>query len=288
MVIRNKNGKYNLIAKSIKFDKKHARINIKRSKRGFIMYFAVYKKKRLLLILAIVLSAVLVLGVSGATITTFSASKRELPIYSVRTEEKKIAISFDCAWGVDYTDTLLSIMQEYKVKCTFFMVEFWVKKHPDYVKKISDLGHEIGTHSSTHPYMSKLSKDKIVFELGQSVKAIEDITGKKVSVFRPPYGDYNDLLIKTARELGLYTIQWSIDSLDWKDLSAYQIKTRVVERLKNGAIVLFHNQGLHTAKALPEIIKEAYKQGYSFVPIGELIYKDNFRIESDGTQVINS
>jgi len=252
------------------------------------MYCAIYKRKKLIAIAFIIFSAIILLGTGGAVLTTFSAQKKELPIYSVKTEEKKIAISFDCAWGIDYTDKLLSVMSEYNVKCTFFMVKFWADKHPDYVKKISDAGHEIGTHSSTHPYMSKLNKERIVFELEQSIKSIEDTTGKKVTLFRPPYGDYNDTLIQTAKELGLYTIQWSVDSLDWKDLSAYQIKTRVLERLKNGAIVLFHNQGLHTAEALPEIIKQALGQGYTFVPIGELIYKDNYHIERDGTQVINS
>jgi peptidoglycan/xylan/chitin deacetylase (PgdA/CDA1 family) len=95
-------------------------------------------------------------------------------------------------------------------------------------------------------------------------------------------------LIITAKELSLYTIQWSIDSLDWKDLSAYQIEKRVIDKLKNGAIVLFHNQGLHTAEALPEIIRQVKEKGYEFVPIGELIYKDGYSILRDGTQVKNS
>lgn len=252
------------------------------------MYFAVYKRKRLIAVLVLIIAVILLLTTGIRAITTFSAEKKELPIYSVQTNEKKIAISFDCAWGVDYTDRLLNVMREHNIKCTFFMVKFWVDAHPDYVKKISDYGHEIGTHSSSHPYMSKLSKEKIISELNQSIKAIEDITKKKVTLFRPPYGDYNDLLIRTAKELSLYTIQWSIDSLDWKDLSAYQIEKRVIDKLKNGAIVLFHNQGLHTAEALPEIIRQVKEKGYEFVPIGELIYKDGYSILCDGTQVKNS
>lgn len=252
------------------------------------MYFAVYKKKKILLLIIFIFTLVIALATSGTILTSFSADKKELPIYSVLTEKKQIAISFDCAWGVDYTDKLLNIMSEHNIKCTFFAVKFWADKHPDYIKKISDLGHEIGTHSSTHPYMTKLSKEKIIYELEESVKSIESITKKKVSLFRAPFGDYNDLLIKTAKELGLYTIQWSIDSLDWKDLSANQIKTRVIGKLKNGAIVLFHNQGLHTAEALSEIIVEVKANGYEFVSIGELIYKDGYTIQRDGTQVKNS
>ena len=254
------------------------------------MVFAVLKKKKfivsLILIIAVACS-VMFFGLKGA-VNTFGKQKRDLPIYNVKTDEKKIAISFDCAWGVDYTDKLLSIMEKEGVKCTFFMVEFWTKKHPDYVKKIFDAGHEVGTHSATHPYMSKLSKEAIVKELSSSKKAIEDITGKDVTVFRAPYGDYNNLLIQTAKELGLYTIQWDVDSLDWKDLSAEQISSRVLKKAKGGSIVLFHNQGLHTAEALPEIIGRLKAQGYTFVPIGELIYKENYQVDSNGTQIKNS
>jgi peptidoglycan/xylan/chitin deacetylase (PgdA/CDA1 family) len=179
-------------------------------------------------------------------------------------------------------------MQEENVHCTFFMVEFWTKKHPEYVKKISDFGHEIGTHSSTHPYMSKLDKLAIQKELTTSVQAIENITGNKVEVFRPPYGDYGDLLIDTAMAMGLYTIQWDVDSLDWKNLSATEIINRVTSKVKNGSIVLFHNQGLHTAKALPTIIKTLKAKGYTFVKIGDLIYRDNYKMAVDGTQIKNS
>lgn len=254
------------------------------------MYFTVITKKKLICVLCTVLIAVIacisICG-TGAYNVFYGRAVRSLPIYRVQTEQKKIAISFDCAWGVDYTDKLLEIMQSEDVKCTFFTVEFWTVKYPDYVKKISDAGHEIGTHSATHPYMSKLDKTAIVKELTSSSKAIEDITGKKVEVFRPPYGDYNDLLIETAKELGLYTIQWDVDSLDWKNLSASEITKRVVSKVKNGSIVLFHNQGLHTAEALGGIIKTLKAKGYSFVPIGELIYRDNYKMGADGSQIQN-
>ncbi len=232
--------------------------------------------------------SVVVLSGTGAHTVFYGDNLRKLPIYSVKTEEKKIAISFDCAWGTDYTDSLLQTMEKENVRCTFFMVEFWTEKYPEYVEKINSYGHEIGTHSATHPYMSKLNRDAIVKELTTSCEAIEKITGKKVEVFRPPYGDYDDLLIDTATELGLYTIQWSVDSLDWKNLSADEISSRVLSRVGNGSIVLFHNQGLNTAKALPEIIRELKSRGYVFVPVGELIYRENFRMLSDGTQVQNS
>lgn len=243
------------------------------------------KLKIFLAVISIFLAVCVLLSTTGAHAVFYGGETRKVPIYSVRTDEKKIAISFDCAWGVDYTDKLLEIMKAEDVKCTFFMVEFWTKKYPEYVKKIADAGHEIGTHSATHPYMSKLSEDAIRKELSTSSNAITEITGKKVEVFRPPYGDYDNLLLEVASSMGLYTIQWDVDSLDWKNLSASEISGRVLKRVKSGSIVLFHNNGLHTAEALPTVIRTLKNQGYQFVSIGELIYRENYRIQNDGTQI---
>ena len=213
-----------------------------------------------------------------------TSSIRSLPIYSVDIEEKKIAISFDCAWGVEYTDKLLDIMEKNDVKCTFFAVQFWVEKYPEYAQKIVDSGHELGTHSRTHSYMSKLSKEEIVDELQTSCEAIEKATGQKTNLFRAPYGDYDNLLIDTAKEMGLYTIQWNVDSLDWKNLSGTEIALRIVNGAKNGSIILCHNNGLHTAEALPMIFSTLKNRGYEFVPIGQLIYKDHYTIDTNGRQ----
>ena len=211
-------------------------------------------------------------------------SSRLLPIYSVETDEKKLSISFDCAWGVEYTDKLLDVMEKNNVKCTFFAVQFWVEKYPDYAKKIVAAGHELGTHSRTHPYMSKLSKTEILDELNTSSLAIEQLTEQKVTLFRPPYGDYDNELISACKERGLYPIQWDVDSLDWKNLSATEIAMRVINGAKNGSIILCHNNGLHTAEALPMIFSTLQNRGYQFVPIGELIYKNNYTLDHNGRQ----
>lgn len=252
------------------------------------MYFTCLNLKKILKVLCCAVAFVflcLIFRGTGAYAVFYGSATRKLPIYGVETQEKKLSISFDCAWGTDYTDSLLQTMEKEGVRCTFFCVKFWSEKYPDYLKKISEKGHEIGTHSSTHPYMSKLDRSAIIKELTESSEAIESVIGKKVELFRPPYGDYDDLLIDTATELGLYTIQWSVDSLDWKDLSAREIEKRVLSRVKNGSIVLFHNQGLHTHEALPNIISALKAEGYSIVPIGELIYRENFTVAHDGTQI---
>lgn len=240
--------------------------------------------------MATVLSVIIALAVAvpiGSRQVFGKNANRLIPIYSVKTDKKQVAISFDCAWGTDYTDKLLEIMKENDIYCTFFAVEFWTEKHADYIKKISDAGHEIGTHSATHPHMSKLDKEGVKRELLTSKEAIERVTGKKVELFRAPFGEYNDRVIETAQELGLFTIQWDVDSLDWKDLSKAEITSRVTKKVKNGSIVLFHNQGKHTAEALDGIIKKLKSDGYEFVRIGDLIYRENYKVLSDGTQVEN-
>lgn len=221
---------------------------------------------------------------TGAYAVFYGNTPRLVPIYSVEREDKVISISFDCAWGTDYTDGILNALKVSDVRATWFMVEFWAEKYGDYVKKIDAAGHEIGTHSSTHSYMSKQNAEEIKMELTASSEAIEKVTGKKVELFRPPYGDYDDELIKTASELGYYTIQWDTDSLDWKDLSAADIAMRVINGVKSGSIILMHNNGLHTAEAVPIILETLKNRGYSFVPIGELIYKENYTVDGAGRQ----
>ena len=253
------------------------------------VYSSYSSQKQKLSVVCILLSALFFV----ATIPTLvvkrrlaltTASNRLLPIYSVEKTEKQIAISFDCAWGVDYTDKLLDCMAKNDVQCTFFAVEFWVKRYPEYAKKIVQAGHELGTHSRSHPYMSKLSKTQIQDELRTSSQAIASATGVKPLLFRPPYGDYNNTLIETATEEGLYTIQWDVDSLDWKNLSAQEIALRVINGVKNGSIILCHNNGLHTAEALPLIFSTLKNRGFTFVPIGRLIYKENYTLDHTGRQ----
>ncbi len=236
--------------------------------------------------IAAMLITVLSLSVyfTGAYAVYYGNTPRLVPIYSVEKEEKIVSISFDCAWGTEHTDEILNALKVSEVRATWFMVEFWAEKYPEYVKKIDKAGHEIGTHSSTHSYMSKQNAEEIKLELTESSKAIEDITGKTVELFRPPYGDYDDELLKTASELGYYTVQWDTDSLDWKDLSATDIAMRVINGVKNGSIILMHNNGLHTGEAVPIILETLKNKGYSFVPIGELIYRENYIIDGTGCQ----
>ena len=238
---------------------------------------------------AIVLAALLValtllLQFTGAYAVFTGGTVRKLPVYSVEREDKKIAITFDCAWGTEHTDAILGALAAENVRATFFMVEFWAEKYPEYVAKIDAAGHGIGTHSKTHSHMSALSEGDIRAELQSSSAAITSVTGKNVDLFRAPYGDYNDRVVSVARDMGLYTIQWDVDSLDWKDLSAGEIVRRVTSKVGSGSIILMHNNGAHTADAVPVILQTLKERGYTFVPVGELIYRQDFTVDPNGRQ----
>ncbi|MEG1441599.1 MAG: polysaccharide deacetylase family protein [Oscillospiraceae bacterium] len=239
------------------------------------------------IIFAIVLVSIISLVLIGRSeAVTVSKPQRDLPIYCVDKNEsdKTISISFDAAWGNEDTGKLIEILNKYNVKATFFLVGGWVDNYPESVKELANAGHEIMNHSSTHPHMTQLSKEKMKQEVEDCGKKIESITGVKPTLFRPPYGDYNNDLVGAMREINYHTIQWSVDSLDWKNLSASEICERVLTRVKPGSIVLFHNAALHTPEALPTILEKLQADGYKIIPISQLILNENYEIDQAGTQ----
>ncbi len=251
------------------------------------MPFYVIKSRTLKICLAIIIVSVLLAvsidGVSAAQVY-FGYPNRKVPIYYVQTEEKEVAISFDAAWGADKTEEIMKILKEYNCNATFFLVGFWTDKYGDIVKKIDENGFEIGTHSNTHPDMTKLSSEQIKQELESSIKLIKDITGKDVKLFRAPFGAYNNNLIDISEEMGLKTIQWDVDSLDWKGLSGEEICTRVLNNVRSGSIILFHNNSDHILEALPLVLDRLTKQGYKIGAVGDLILTDNYEIDRNGMQ----
>ena len=243
-------------------------------------------KKNLLMAGGIILCGLIIsLGfIKGFSVATMS-QKKLTPIYCVQTDKKVVCLSFDAGWGNEDTQKLIDILGKYNIKATFFLVGQWVDKYPDSTKALSDAGHSIQNHSNTHPYMTQLSAENMKNQVEECNKKIEKITGKKPLLLRPPYGDYNNTLVKTLEGMGMYSVQWDVDSLDWKDYDAQTIYNNVVPKVKPGSIILFHNAALHTPEALPKIIEELKKQGYSFMTIADLIYKTDYHIDGTGMQI---
>lgn len=256
------------------------------------MFFVLNKQKMYTYIISAVMvlflfCAASTLNVNNNTVETSAVSSKLLPIYNVETNENKMAFTMNCAWNADDIDKILEVLKNNNVKITFFLVGDWVDKYPQAAKKISDAGHEIGSHSNTHPHVNNLSYEENVKEIEESNKRIEKITGKKTNVYRPPYGEYNDTVIKAASDKGYYPIQWNLDTLDYTGLTGEEMWKRLDAKIKKGDIILTHNGTDHTADSLDMLIKNIKGKGLEIVPISELIYKDNYTINSNGSQIKN-
>ncbi len=250
----------------------------------FLKYKVIALNTSLVAVALIIFAIISTITISHIS-TTVSTTERKLPIYSVETEEKKIAITFDAAWSAEDTDEILEILKKHNAKITVYAVGDWVDKNPEAVKKFYENGHEIGNHSDSHPSFSKISREEIRKEITSCNDKIKAITGKAPQTVRSPSGDYDNKSIEIAESLGMKMIQWDVDSLDWKLLSVEEMYERVTSKTTNGSILLFHNGVENTPEALDKILAKLKTDGYDFVTVSELIYWYNYEINHTGRQV---
>ncbi len=251
--------------------------------------FITLKRKSIVAFMALAIVGLVLmsaLGASSAAAVFFGKTPRKIPVYAVDTgeERKVIALTFDAAWGADKTQGILDIMAKFGAKGTFFLVGFWIDKYADETKAIADAGFEIGNHSRNHLNMPKLSDGEIRAEIEYVNEKVETLTGKRPTYFRAPFGDYSDRLVSAVEGLEMVEVQWSIDSLDWKGLSAKQIYERVVPKAKSGDIVLFHNNSDHVLDALPMVLTGLKAQGFEFVTMSELVWTEGYTVDNNGIQ----
>lgn len=250
------------------------------------MRFIIIDKKALAYMLCAAAAAIII-PVCAKTAVYAAKSLKPLPIYCVQKEEKEVAVTFDSAWGNEDLNEILDTLDKYGCKATFFVVGDFLDKYPESVKEMHRRGHEIANHSDNHAHYSKLSREQMTADMDACDAKIKKITGKDNKLFRPPYGEYTDLSVKTCEETGRYSIQWDCDSLDWKGLMPKEMEQRILKRVKCGSIILLHNGAKHTAEALPGILNSLKNEGYAFKTVSELIYKDNYTIDHTGMQIKN-
>ena len=205
-------------------------------------------------VLSVILAVIIAIGILIGNHVSASVSTRKIPIYAVETNEKKVAITFDAAWTNQDTDEIIEILKKHNAKATFFIVGDWADKFPESVKAFYDAGHTIANHSDTHKAFSKCSRNEIKEEIVNCNNKLQAITGQKVTLVRAPSGDYTDQSIDVANSLGMYTIQWDCDSLDYTKISTDDIVNRVLNGTRNGSIILFHNGVENTPEALDKIL----------------------------------
>ena len=247
--------------------------------KDFLLYFGAL----------FVFTAGMVRMLGGAATVSNSVGGRELPIYCVETDKPQIALTFDAAWGNEDTKQIMEVLRKNDVKVTFFMTGGWVENYPDDVKMILAEGHDLGNHSENHKNMSQISDSEIKDEVMKVHEKVKALTGYEMFLFRPPYGDYDNHVIKDVRACGYYPIQWDVDSLDWKDYGVDSIvdTVRNHKHLGNGSIILCHNGAKYTAQALDTLITNLKDKGYEFVPLSQLIIRDDYHLDHEGRQHAN-
>lgn len=248
--------------------------------RGFVQ-----KNRQVISGIGLVLAVILIFWVvSSPAIVGASSTTRQLPVYSVQRDDKVVALSFDAAWGNEDTQTLIDILDKYDIHATFFVVGDWVDKYPESVKALSDAGNEVMNHSSHHAHFSQLNDSEIVSDITACNEKIAAVTGETPVLFRCPYGEYDDHVISAVNVMGMTAVQWDVDSLDWKGISADEIKSRVLKNISPGSIVLFHNAAENTPQALPGIIESLIADGYRIVPISQMLLSGDYTIDHTGRQ----
>ena len=226
----------------------------------------------------------LYLGPLQRDATAVVASQKVLPIYSVERDDKVISVTFDASWGGDKTLKILDLLDQYNAKATFFLVGIWVDKYPELVQEIANRGHEIGNHSDSHAHFTQISDAQIRQELEDCSDKIEALTGTRPTLFRPPYGDYNSKVITVVRDAGYEAVQWSIDSLDWKNRGVSDLVKRATNNVQPGDIILFHNDSQYIVEALPAILQYYQAQGFSMIPAKDILLSGNTTIDVQGKQ----
>ncbi|MGI6227035.1 MAG: polysaccharide deacetylase family protein [Peptococcales bacterium] len=192
-------------------------------------------------------------------------------------KEAKVALSFDDGPDNDYTVKILDILKKHKVKATFFLIGKRCEMYPEIVERMVKEGHIIGNHTWSHPNIIKLSNAKALKELKDTEKILKKQAGYIPKLFRSPYGSLDREKVELFRDEGYKIISWNVDSLDWKGLSAAEVKTNILENMEQGSIILQHSAGgvgedlSGSVEALDDIIKVLKKDGYKFVTVDKLL-----------------
>ena len=250
------------------------------------MKIAVLSKKQAVIWVLLAVWFVILLAVILFTtvVQPAVASKRRLPVYSVESETKKIALTFNCAWGDETTDAVLALLKKHDIPATFFFVGTFAEQYPDSVRKIANAGHAIGNHSMSHKDPTVMEYAEIMQDMSACNSLLEKLTGRPVRLYRAPSGSYDNKTVEAAEALGMTAVQWSADSIDWKNITPEKMAERIRSKTFPGAIVLFHLGKENTVEALPEILRDLEAAHYEFCTVEDLLLPGETYIDANGKQ----
>ena len=251
------------------------------------MKLIVFRKKSKWMWVLLLLWLLAAVVVAAFTVTrSVAARERRLPVYSVDRQDRKIALTFNAAWGDETTEGVLSLLRAQGIRATFFFVGEFAEKYPESVKKIAAEGHALGNHSMTHKDPTRLTYAEILEEISACNDAVEKAAGVRPRLYRAPSGSYDNKTVEAALSLGLTAIQWSADSIDWKNITPEKMTRRIAEKAFPGAILLFHLGKENTLEALPGILRELQAARYEFCTVEELLLSGETYIDANGMQRI--
>ena len=250
----------------------------------FIMTITKRRILRLAVFLLVLLTGVAIGVFAILTSIKTTAEGVMLPIYSVERQDNKISLTFDCAWGDSNTAKILDMLAKENIKATFFVTGEFCDKYPDTVRAMANGGHDVANHSDKHIHPVGANVNDLIADTKECSRKIEMLTGVYPTLYRTPYGEFDDKVITTISGMGYSVIQWNIDSIDWDKPTPQQIIDRTTKNIPQGSILLFHNDLENTEEALPGIIASLKSQGFEFVPVSELIYTENYITDSNGRQ----
>ena len=234
------------------------------------------------------ITLVVIIAIFTLPINVFAKDNK--PIHCVDREDKKISLTFDVNWAEnDYLYEILDLLDENNVKATFFIMGKWViypEGNREKLVEIHKRGHEIGNHSYVHPDFKNIGKERIIEEVKKTEEIIEKEVWVKTNLFRFPSGSYSQESLSAIHGLEYKSIQWDVDSVDWKGESKEREYKKVIDNVKGGSILLYHNNGKYTVENLKEIIPKLKSEGYEFVKISDIIYENSYEIDDNGKQLL--
>lgn len=213
----------------------------------------------------VIIAVITVLALNGAG--AMEAVGKNYAVYRGNAETPYVSLMFNVYWGTEYIEDILDVLARYGVKTTFFIGGSWAAKNNSLVKKISEAGHEIGSHGYNHKDAENLSYERNLDEMVPAEKLLEELTGKQISLFAPPSGSIGDAMFSAAEELGYSVILWSRDTVDWRDKNPDLVYARATSDIRNGELILMHPTA-HTLQALPKILEYYSRNGLKAVSVG--------------------
>ncbi|MCM3128765.1 polysaccharide deacetylase family protein [Paenibacillus provencensis] len=199
------------------------------------------------------------------------------PIYRGNPEKKMASFMINVAWGNEYIVPMLDILDEYKVKATFFLDGSWLKKNEQMAKEIQKRGHELENHAYSHPNMSQLTSERAELEISKTKSLLHEMLGVENKWFAPPSGDYDQETVELARQQGLKTVLWTIDTVDWKKPSPDSVVAKITKGVEPGSLILMHPTA-SSAAAMRGMIEGITQKGIKLGTVSETLSSERLDV----------